>query len=81
MYVFNAADGTTPISAETYGDNDAYKQMGGNNFLNGFLYSGFIGAGSVNGALVGHYFGGERKFWGGPGGDICGSSCLQSPLL
>lgn len=81
VYVFNAADGTTPISAETYGDNDAYKQMGGNNFLNGFLYSGFIGAGSVNGALVGHYFGGERKFWGGPGGDICGSSCLQSPLL
>ena len=81
VYVFNAADGTTPISAETYGNDNAYKQMGGNNFLNGFLYSGFVGAGSVNGALVGHYFGGERKFWGGPGGDICGSSCLQSPLL
>ena len=80
VYVFNAADGTV-ISSETYGDNNAYKQMGGNNFFNGFLYSGFIGAGSVNGALVGHYFGGERKFWGGPGGDICGSSCLQSPLL
>ena len=81
VYVFNAADGTV-LSSESYGDNaSAYKQMGGNNFLNGFLYSGFIGAGSVNGALVGHYFGGERKFWGGPGGDICGSSCLQSPLL
>ena len=80
IFVIDVVGGST-LSAETYGDNDAYKQMGGNNFLNGFLYSGFIGAGSVNGALVGHYFGGERKFWGGPGGDICGSSCLQSPLL
>ena len=80
VYVFNAADGTV-LSSEASGETSAYKQMGGNNFLNGFLYSGYIGAGSENGPLVGHYFGGERKFWGGPGGDICGSSCLQSPLL
>lgn len=81
VYVFNAADGTV-LSSESYGDNaDAYKQMGGNNFLDGFLYSGFIGADSANGALIGQHIGGQRKFWGGPGGDICGSSCLQSPLL
>ena len=81
VFVFNAADGTV-LSSESYGDNaSAYKQMGGNNFLDGFLYSGFIGAGSVNGALIGQHIGGQRKFWGGPGGDICGSSCLQSPLL
>lgn len=80
VYIFDAASGTV-LSSETYGDNAAYKQMGGNNFNDGFLYSGFIGAGSVNGALIGQYVGGKRKFWGGPGGDICGSSCLQSPLL
>jgi outer membrane protein assembly factor BamB len=80
VYVFNAADGTV-ISSERYGSNDAYKQMGGNNFVDGFLFSAFIGAGSVNGALIGEYMGGNRKFWGGPGGDICGSCCIQSPLL
>ena len=80
VYVFNAADGTV-ISSERYGSNDAYKQMGGNNFVDGFLFSAFIGAGSVNGALIGEYMGGNRKFWGGPGGDICGSCCVQSPLL
>ena len=80
VYVFNAADGTV-ISSERYGDHNAYKQMGGNNFIDGFLFSGFIGNGTVNGALIGQYFGGNRKFWGGPGGDICGSCCVQSPLL
>ena len=24
--------------------------------------------------------GGDYTFWGVPGGDICGSNCLQSPL-
>ena len=80
VYIFDANTGAV-LSSESYGDNVAYKQMGGNNFNDGFLYSGFIGAGSVNGALIGQYVGGKRKFWGGPGGDICGSSCLQSPLL
>jgi outer membrane protein assembly factor BamB len=80
VYVFNAADGTV-ISSERYGDHNAYKQMGGNNFIDGFLFSGFIGNGTVNGALIGEYMGGNRKFWGGPGGDICGSCCVQSPLL
>lgn len=80
VYIFDANTGAV-LSSESYGDNAAYKQMGGNNFNDGFLYSGFIGAGTVNGALIGQYVGGKRKFWGGPGGDICGSSCLQSPLL
>lgn len=84
IYIFDAATGAV-LSSETYGDNDAYKQMGGNNFHDGFLYSAFIGAkindAPVNGSLIGQYVGGKRKFWGGPGGDICGSSCIQSPLL
>lgn len=80
VYVFNAADGTV-ISSERYGSHNAYKQMGGNNFNDGVLFSAFIGNGTVNGAFIGQYFGGKRKFWGGPGGDICGSCCLQSPLL
>lgn len=80
IYVFNAADGTV-LSSESYGENSGQKQMGGNNFNDGFLFSAFVGAGSDNGAFVGHYFGGKRKFWGGPGGDICGSCCIQSPLL
>lgn len=80
VYIFNAADGTV-ISSERYGSHNAYKQMGGNNFNDGFLFSAFIGNGTVNGALIGQYVGGNRKFWGGPGGDICGSCCLQSPLI
>ena len=80
VYVFNAADGAV-LSQERYGSHNAYKQMGGNNFNGGFLFSAFIGNGSVNGNLIGQYFEGNRKFWGGPGGDICGSCCLQSPLL
>ena len=80
VYIFDANSGAV-LSSESYGDSAAYKQMGGNNFNDGFLYSGFIGNGKVNGALIGQYVGGQRKFWGGPAGDICGSSCLQSPLL
>jgi outer membrane protein assembly factor BamB len=80
VYVFNAATGAV-ISSETYGDHNAYKQMGGNNFNDGVLFSAFIGNGTVNGALIGQYMGGKRKYWGGPGGDICGSCCIQSPLL
>jgi hypothetical protein len=55
--------------------------MGGNNFADGVFYAAFIGGGSENGALIGKYVGGTRKFWGGPGGDPCGSGCIQSPLL
>lgn len=80
VYVINAETGSV-FSSESYGESDAQKQMGGNNFNDGFLFSGFIGASGDNGALVGQFIGGNRKFWGGPGGDICGSCCVQSPLL
>ena len=84
IHIINATDGTL-LYGETYGNNASQKQMGGNNFLNGYLYSAFVGGAvdgvNYDGAFVSHYVGGERKFWGGPGGDICGSSNLQSPLL
>jgi hypothetical protein len=80
--VFNAATGDI---VEQYGylnnSDNAERQMGGNNYLNGVLYSVHMGNTGTNGAFIGKYVGGTRKFWGGPGGDICGSSCLQSPLL
>jgi outer membrane protein assembly factor BamB len=76
----DAATGTI-IEQFTYKDHASCKQMGGNNFLDGVIYSGYIGASGNNGVLVGKYVGGTRKFWGGPGGDICGSGCVQSPLL
>ncbi len=79
-YVIDAATGNV-LSSESYGDAANQKQMGGNNFYQGFFYSAFIGAGTTNGYMVGQYIGGERKFWGGPGGDICGSNCVESPLL
>jgi hypothetical protein len=54
------------------------KQMGGNNFINGVLFSAFIGASNDNGIFVGRYVGGERaSSWSTHGGDICGSCCLK----
>ena len=70
------------VIVESFGGYDnAERQMGGNNYFNGVLYSIHHGNTGTNGAFIGKYVGGSRKFWGGPGGDICGSSCLQSPLL
>ena len=52
--------------------------MGGNNYLNGVLYSAFIGNTGDNGAFYGKYVGGERaNTWSSHGGDICGSCCLK----
>ncbi len=60
------------------GSTDAQKQMGGNNFINGILFSAFIGANGDNGMFVGKYVGGERAMsWSSHGGDICGSCCLK----
>ena len=84
--VFDAASGAV-VNAYIYetGSHNAERQMGGNNFLDGVLYSVHMGANSAKaaeaGAFIGKYIGGTRKFWGGPGGDICGSCCVQSPLL
>ena len=80
VYILDAATGNV-LSSESYGENNGQKQMGGNNFNEGFLFSAFVGAAPDNGAFVGQFVGGNRKFWGGPGGDICGSCCLQSPIL
>lgn len=80
--IFDAATGNL-VSTYTYEDgaNNAVRQMGGNNYLDGVFYSVHLGTTGINGAFIGKYVGGERKYWGGPGGDICGSCCVQSPLL
>ena len=75
-FVFNP-DGTIKESW-SYGSSNNQKQMGGNNYLNGVLYSAFIGASGENGAFYGKYVGGERASgWSTSGGDICGSCCLK----
>lgn len=75
-YIFNA-DGTIKESW-TYGSSNQQKQMGGNNYLNGVLYSAFVGNTGDNGAFYGKYVGGERaNTWSTHGGDICGSCCLN----
>lgn len=75
-YIFNP-DGTIKESW-TYGSSKNQKQMGGNNYLNGILYSAFVGASGENGAFYGKYVGGERaNSWSTHGGDICGSCCLK----
>lgn len=52
--------------------------MGGNNYLDGVIYSAFIGGSSKNGVFVGKYVGGERaSSWSTHGGDICGSCCVK----
>ncbi len=72
----------SPVGKEvekwTYGSSKNQKQMGGNNFLDGVLYSAFIGAADDNGLFVGKYVGGERAAtWSTHGGDICGSCCIK----
>ena len=75
-YIFNA-DGKVKDSW-TYGSSNQQKQMGGNNYLNGVLYSAFVGNTGDNGAFYGKYVGGERaNTWSTHGGDICGSCCLK----
>lgn len=62
----------------TYGSSNPQKQMGGNNYLDGVLYSAFVGDTGDNGAFYGKYVGGERaNTWSTHGGDICGSCCLK----
>lgn len=56
-------------------DGAGNKQMGGNNYLDGVLYSAFIGANGANGLFVGKYVGGTR--YNAHGFDICGSFCIK----
>ena len=75
-YIFNP-DGKVKESW-TYGSSNQQKQMGGNNYLNGVLYSAFVGNTGDNGAFYGKYVGGERAdTWSTHGGDICGSCCVK----
>ena len=70
------ADGVT--GEWTVGASANQKQMGGNNFIDGVLFSAFIGAANDNGAFIGRYVGGERAAgWSSHGGDICGSCCVK----
>ena len=76
-YIFDA-NGSI-LDSWSYEDSDTnQKQMGGNNYLDGVLYSAFIGSSSKNGSFVGKYVGGERaSSWSTHGGDICGSCCVK----
>lgn len=76
-YIFDANGSIIDQWTYEAGDNNQ-KQMGGNNFLDGVLYSAFIGASGSNGLFVGKYVGGERASgWSTHGGDICGSCCVK----
>ena len=76
-YIFDA-NGSIIEQWSYEAGNDGQKQMGGNNYLDGVLYSAFIGASGSNGLFVGKYVGGERaSSWSSHGGDICGSCCLK----
>ena len=58
-YIFDA-NGSILDSWSYEGSDANQKQMGGNNYLDGVLYSAFIGSSSKNGIFVGKYVGGER---------------------
>lgn len=76
-YIFDA-NGNVLDSWSYEGSDTNQKQMGGNNYLDGVLYSAFIGSSSKNGIFVGKYVGGERaSSWSTHGGDLCGSYCVK----
>lgn len=76
-YIFDA-NGNVLDSWSYEGSDTNQKQMGGNNYLDGVLYSAFIGSSSKNGIFVGKYVGGERaSSWSTHGGDLCGSCCVK----
>jgi len=77
-YVFDANGGVLDSWSYTGTTAAAQRQMGGNNYLDGVLYSAFIGNKDQNGMFVGKYVGGERaSSWSTHGGDICGSCCVK----
>ena len=76
-YIFDANGNVVDSWTYESGDN-GQKQMGGNNYLDGVLYSAFHGSSTRNGIFVGKYVGGERaSSWSTHGGDICGSCCVK----
>lgn len=76
-YIFDANGSVVDSWTYLQGDNNQ-KQMGGNNYLDGVIYSAFIGGSGKSGLFVGKYVGGERaSSWSTHGGDICGSCCVK----
>ena len=77
-YIFDAEGRVLDSWSYTGTSAAAQRQMGGNNYLDGVLYSAFIGNKDQNGMFVGKYVGGERaSSWSTHGGDICGSCCVK----
>lgn len=75
-YIFNE-DGTVKESW-SYGGSNNQKQMAGNNYIDGILFSCFVGAADDNGYFYGQYVGGNRASgWSSHGGDICGTCCIK----
>lgn len=76
-YIFDA-NGNVIDSWAYAAEDSGQRQMGGNNYLDGVIYSAFIGGTGKNGIFVGKYVGGERASgWSTRGGDICGSCCVK----
>ena len=79
-YVLSAVDGSVAESFQYSTELSSYAMCGGQ-FHDGVFYYGTAGSSAPGGEFFGKYVGGTNKFWGGPGGDICGSGCIQSPLF
>ena len=81
VYTLNSSTGV-PVSSYKYKEESVAYAMSGGLFHDGvFYYGSTCDTSPTSGDFYGKYVGGGNKFWGNPGGDICGSSCLQSPLL
>ena len=77
VYILNVATGEVVDSYQYSAEMKSYAMCGGM-FHNGVYYYGTASGGAGCGDFFGKYVGGTDKFWGGPGGDICGSGCIQS---
>ncbi|WP_295731352.1 fibronectin type III domain-containing protein [uncultured Muribaculum sp.] len=78
LFVFSPTGGVISDSRIGSDADGADKQMGGNNLLNGVVYSALVGDKGVNGKLVGIGFGYDRApGWSTHGGDPCGSCCIK----
>jgi outer membrane protein assembly factor BamB len=79
VYVLDVTSGTS-VQNFQYNDSPNGYAMCGGMFHDGFYYYGTAAVDNTGGDFFGRYVGGDYTFWGVPGGDICGSNCLQSPL-
>lgn len=79
-YVLDVTNGNVIENYRHSTENSSYAMSGGM-FHDGVFYFCTAGSEAPGGEFFGKYVGGADKFWGGPGGDICGSGCVQSPLF